>query len=185
MKKRTVVILGIVLIAIAASSVAAFVWQIGTIDYWLNDTLVYQLVNGQWQTVDYATNDTSPGIHNTINCRNDGFTTASFDLTISFKNAIYIGSPDTPTATITTWNKISDTTASYSFIVPPHSTQSIIVNFQIANNTQNFNISLSFNSGQSLHVESAQKGAQPWQTVYRTLFYGQGSNNTYVAAHIS
>ena len=186
MKKRTVVILGIVLFAIAAASLAAFLWQMenGTIDYWLNDTLKYQLVEGQWQTVDYATNITSPGIYNTINCRNDGSTTASFDLTISFKNAVYGGSSDIP-RTMIMWEKINDTAAKYSFNVSPHQTQSINVSFLISNNTQNFNIALSLQSSQPLHVESAQKGTYPWQTVYRTLFYGQSSNNTYWAAHIS
>ena len=186
MKKRTVVILGIVLIAIAAVSLAAFLWQMenGTIDYWLNDTLKYQLVHSQWQTVDYTTNETSLGIHNTINCRNDGSTTASFNLTISFKNAIYGGSSDIP-RTMIMWRKISDTSAQYSFNVSPHQTQSINVSFSIANSTQTFNIALSFQSNQPLHIESAQNGTQPWQTVYRSLFYGQISNNTYVAAHIS
>jgi len=186
MKKRKVAILGIVLIAIAAISVAAFVWQIenGTVNYWLNDTLKYELVNGEWQTIDYSTSQNSTGIYQTIYCRNDGSTTASFDLIISFQNAIYAGSSDTPRTTIM-WNKINDSEAKYSFMVPPYTTQSINVSFQISNGTQGFVVSLSFQNSQSLHVESAQYGSQPWQTFYRTLYYGQASNNTYVAAHIS
>jgi hypothetical protein len=186
MKKRTVVILGIVLIAIAAISVASFVWQIekGTVNYWLNDTLKYQLVNGEWQTIDYSTNQNSTGIHQTIYCRNDGFTTASFDLIIAFQNAVYSGSSDTPRTTIM-WNKINDGEAKYSFIVSPYTTQSINVSFQIINGTRGFVVSLSFQDNRSLHVESAQYGSQPWETFYRTLYYGQASNNTYVAAHIS
>ena len=184
MKKRTVVTLGIVLIAIAAISVAAYVWQMGTVNYWLNDTLMYQLVNGEWQTIDYSTNQNSTGMYQTIYCRNDGSTTASFDLTISFQNAIYSGSSDTPRTTIT-WNKINDSEAKYSFSVSPHTTQSINVSFQIVNVTRGFVVSLSFQNSQSLHVESAQYGSQPWETFYRTLNYGQTSENTYVAVHIS
>jgi hypothetical protein len=183
MKKRTVVILGIVLIAIAAISVAAFVWQMGTVNYWLNDTLMYQLVNGEWQTIDYSTNQKSTGIYQTIYCRNDGTTTASFDLIISFHNAFYLGSSDNPKTTIS-WNKINNTQAKYSFNVPPHTTQNINVAFQI-NETQNFAIDLSFQSNQPLKVESAQYGSQPWETFYRRLMYGQTNENTYVAAHIS
>jgi len=188
MKKRTVVILGFVSIAIATISVAALVWQMekGTVNYWLNDTLQYQLVNGEWQTIDYSTNQNSTGIYQTIYCRNDGFTSASFDLVIAFQNAAYLGSSDTPRTTWPiSWNKINDSEAKYSFIVSPHTTQSINVSFQIINQTKGFVVSLSFQNNQSLHVESAQYGSQPWETFYRTLYYGRAGNNMYVAAHIS
>ncbi len=180
MKKRTTVFFGFVLIVIAAASLVAFLWQNekGTINYWLNDKLEYQLVNGQWQTVDYSTNQTSAGIHQTINCRNDGSTAASFDLIISFQNAIYLGSSDSQRPPVM-WTKINDTEAKYSFMVSLHSTQSIDVSFQISNGTQAFSVSLLFQSSQPLDIESAQNGSQPWQAVYRTLYYSQSNNNTF------
>jgi hypothetical protein len=186
MKKRTVVILGTILIAIVAISIAAFVWQIekGTINYWLNDTLQYKLVDGKWQTIDYLTNQNSTGIYQTIYCRNDGYANASFDLIISFHNGLYLGSSDNPKTAIL-WSKINNTQGKYSFNISPHTTQRINVAFQISNGTQDFDINLLFQSNQPLRVESAQYGSQPWETYYRTLYYGQASKNTYVAAHIS
>jgi hypothetical protein len=183
-KKRKALLI-ITLVALTIVSLA-FIWQweSGTIDYWLEDTMKYQLINGQWQSVNYATNASSLGIYIPVHCRNDGFSVASFDLIISFKNAIYNGSTDEP-KTLIAWEKINDTTAKYSYMVNPHSSQSINVSFQIENETKGFVVSLAFQSNQLLQVESAQKGSQPWQTVYRTLYFGQSVNNTYVAAHIS
>ncbi len=185
MKKRTVLGLSVTIIAIIAIVLILF-WQtqIGTIDYWLGNTLEYQKVDGQWETVNFTNNGTSPGINIPIYCRNDGFSTASFDLIISFTNAIYGGSSDTP-RTMIMWGKINDTAARYSFTVSPHQTQSINVSFAIDSSTQSFSVSLSFESTQLLRVESAQKGSVPWDVVYRSLSYSQIGNNTYVPALIN
>ncbi len=156
----------------------------GTIDYWLDNTFEYQMVNGQWETMNSATNATSPGINIPMNCRNDGSSTASFDLIISFTNAVYGGSSNIP-RTMIMWNKINDTSAKYSFNIGPHETQSINVSFAIDNNTDHFAVSLSFESSQKLHVESAQKGSAPWQVVYRTLYYGRTGSNLFAPAQIS
>lgn len=187
MNKRAVLGLSIALVAITAVALVTLLWQTqtGTIDYWFDNTLEYQMVNGQWETVNFSTNVTSPGINIPINCRNDGSSTASFDLIISFTNAVYGGSSDIP-RTMIMWGIINDTAAKYSFIVSPHETQSINVSFAIDNNAQHFTVSLSFESSQLLlHAESAQKGSQPWQVVYRSLYYGRIGNNAYAPALIS
>ena len=131
-----------------------------------------------------ATNATSQGINIPMNCRNDGSSTASFDLIISFSNAVYGGSSDIP-RTMIMWNKINDTSAKYSFNVGPHQTQNINVSFAIENNTDHFAVSLSFESSQHLQVESAQKGSQPWQVVYRTLYYNRIGDGPFTPAMIS
>ena len=189
MNKRVVLGLSVALIAIATVALVILFSQTrneaaGTIDYWLDNTFKYQMVNGQWETMNSATNATSPGINIPINCRNDGSSTASFDLIISFSNAVYGGSSDIP-RTMIMWRIINDTSANYSFNVGPHEIQSINVSFAIDNNTDHFAVSLSFESSQHLQVESAQKGNFPWQVVSRTLFYGKIGNNPFAPALIS
>jgi len=189
MNRRTVLGLSITVIAIAAVAFVILSWQTqqaaaGTIDYWLDNTFQYQLVNGQWETINSATNATSPGINIPINCRNDGSSTVSFDLIISFTNAVYGGSSEFP-RTMIMWSKINDTAANYSFIVSPHQTQNINVSFAIDDNTDHFTVSLSFESSQHLKTESAQKGTQPWQVVYRTLYYNRIGNSAFAPAMIS
>lgn len=143
----------------------------------------YQLVDGQWESVNYAKNTSAPGLFVPIYARNDGLATASFDLIISFKNAIYNGSSDDQRVMVA-WQKINDTAAIYSFTLSPHRSQEINVHFQIENQTETFIIELTFQSNQMLQVESAQKGSQPWQTVYRTLYFGRADLNSYLASHI-
>ncbi len=189
MKKKAVLGLSAALIALAAVAFVILFWQSqngtdGTIDYWLDNTLGYRMVNGQWETINLASNATSPGANILINCRNDGSSRASFDLIISFANAVYGGSSNIP-RTMIMWNKINDTSAKYSFIVSPHQTQSINVSFAIKDNTDDFTVSLSFESSQPLKVESAQKGSQPWQVVYRSLYYGRTGDDSFVPAMIS
>ena len=189
MNKRVVLGLSVALIAIATVALVILFSQTrneaaGTIDYWLDNTFKYQMVNGQWETMNSATNATSPGINIPINCRNDGSSTASFDLIISFSNAVYGGSSDIP-RTMIMWNKINETAAKYSFNVSPNETQSINVSFAIDNNTDHFAVSLSFESSQKLHAESAQKGSQPWQVVYRTLYYNRIGDGPFTPAMIS
>jgi len=158
--------------------------ETGTIDYWLDNTLDYQMVNGQWQTVNTATNSTSPGLQMPINARNDGISTASFDLIISFTNAFYGGSSAIPRIMIA-WDKINDTSANYSFNLSPHQTQSINVSFAIDNNMNEFRIGLSFESNQSLLAEPSQKGSQPWEVVYRQLYFHESADNSYAPGLIS
>lgn len=184
--KRIVVGLSIMSIVTVGVAAAAFLWQTetGTIDYWLNDTIRYQLINDQWETVDYSTNATSSGLTIPVYCRNDGTSPASFSLTILFTNAVYKGSPAIP-GTIVTWEAINDTAANYSFNLSPNEMKSIDVSFMIENNTESFTIRLLLDSNQNLRAEPAQKGSQPWQTVYRTLYFGQIEKNVYTPAHIS
>jgi hypothetical protein len=184
MKKRKVLLVLALTTIITVAFALFWQWESGTIDYWLEDAMKYQIVDGRWETVNCSTGAISPGIFIPINCRNDGFTTASFDLIISFKNAIYKGSPDNPKLMID-WEKINDTVAKYSYTLSPHATQSVNVYFQIENETDTFEVRLAFQSNQLLRVESAQKGSQPWQTVYRTLYFGKADTNSYLAAHIS
>jgi hypothetical protein len=186
MNKRVVLVLSIALIAVTTVTYVTLFWQTqaGTIDYWLDNNFEYQQVNGQWETINFATNATSPGINIPINCRNDDASSASFDLIISFTNAVYKGSANIP-RTMIMWRIINDTAANYSFNVGPHETQNINVSFAIDNNTDHFAVNLSFESKQFLQVESAQKGSQPWQTVYRSLFYGRIGSNPYHPAMIS
>ncbi len=185
MKKWVVLGLSVALVAIVAVALVVLFWQPqkGTIDFWLDHTLEYQVVNGQWETIDLATNATSPGLQIPINARNDGSSTASFDLIVSFTNAVYGGSSDVP-RTMIMWSKINDTSAKYSFIVSPHQTQSINVSFSIGDNIDHFTVRLFFESSQPLHVEPAQKGSQPWQTVYRSLYFGRTGENAFAPALI-
>lgn len=180
-------LLAVAVIAITALTIfALFVYtQIASIDFWLDDTYEYKRTNAQWETVNYATNATSEGIYIPINCRNDGSATGTFALVISFNHATYSGS-NAPQRPLIAWDKINETTAKYYFILKPNETQSINIYFSIDNETQNFSIMLSLESSQTfLRVESAQRGSQPWQVVYRALFYGLTDANTYLPAHIS
>jgi hypothetical protein len=183
MKRQRVLLIVVSAALILVSIAFLWQWRSGTIDYWLEDTMKYQLVDGQWESVNYATNISAPGLLVPIHVRNDGLATASFDLMISFKNAIYNGSSDNQTVMVA-WEKINNTAARYYFTINPHRSQEINVYFQIENQTESFIIGLTFQSHQLLQAESAQKGSQPWQTVYRTLYFERADLNSYLAAHI-
>jgi hypothetical protein len=166
MKKAQKVLLSAILIVVITASTLLFWFEgVASIDYWLDNTYQYQKVGDQWIIKNFEANS-SNGIFIPINCKNSGALDGTFDLIVTFTNASFL------TATPQPHQILNDTSAKFTFTLHGREKQITNVYFSIDNNTDKFTISLSLESNQSpLRIENAQKSENPWQRVYRTLYY--------------
>jgi hypothetical protein len=165
-KPQKILLLSAILIAVITTSILLFWFEgVASIDYWLDNTYQYQKVGDQWIIKNFEANS-SNGIFIPINCKNNGAMDGTFDLFVTFTNASFL------TATPQPNQILNDTSAKFTFTLHGGEKRTTEVYFSIENNTDKFTISLSLESKQSpLRIENAQKGEQPWQRVYRALYY--------------
>lgn len=120
----------------------------------------YEKVNGHWVTFDSTINRTSSGTFIPINCKNNGATALTFNITVSFTNALFSAKTPSP------HHQINHTAACFTFTLQIGEKQSAPVYFLIDETFAHFTISLNLQS--NLYVESANDHDF---SGYRQLYY--------------
>ena len=159
-------LLSIILVAIVATAGSSLFSVNPTvyINPWIDTYYRYEKTGGQWVTYNSENNHTTTGLFMPVNCKNNGATTATFNITVSFAGASF--SPDTKQP----YWQINSTAASFALTLRVGEQQTTDVHFQIDENTDHFSIALSVETGQdNLFVEPVRKANTFFG--YKQLYY--------------
>lgn len=166
MDRSQKVLLSIILIAIVATASSSIfsVTPIAYINPWMDTYYRYEKIDGSWVTHNSKTNDTMPFLFVPVNCKNNGATDATFNITIAFEGALFSTSTPTP------YWQINNTAAKFEFALKVGEQQTIPVYFQIDEKSGYFHISLSLDTDQNnLFVEPVRKENTFYG--YKQLYY--------------
>ncbi len=148
------ILLSIILVAIVATAGSSLFSTNPTahINPWIDTYYRYEKAGGQWVTHNSVNNNTSEGLFIPVNCKNNGATVATFNITVEFEGASFL------TKTAQPYWQINSTAARFAFTLNVGEQQTADVYFQIDENTDHFTISLSVETNQNnLLVEPVRK----------------------------
>jgi hypothetical protein len=160
------ILLSIILIAIIATAGSSLFSAnpIAYINPWMDTYYHYEKIGDFWVTHNIKTNYTMSVLFIPVNCKNNGATTATFNITITFEGALF--STNTPQP----YWQINSTAASFEFTLKVGEQQTTPVHFQIDGNADRFIISLSLDTDQNnLFIEPVRKENTFYG--YKQLYY--------------
>jgi hypothetical protein len=160
MDRRRKLLLAVALITVVAVS-AVLVWLTeANIRYAFNVDYSYQKDGGRWVTVDSINDKQMNGTFVNIECKNHGYFEGSFNLIVTFTNAMF------STTTAKPYEQVNGTTAKFSYKLLAGESRDTDVYFTIDDNATGFLISLWFESSQ-IFLRSSEGN---WLGV-NTLYY--------------
>ena len=143
MNKRRKILLSIILMVLILASAAAVISTEASIAYGFNYDFRYQRDGNNWETINFATNNSTDGLLFSVECHNSGLMDGTFNIIMEFTNATF-------NMTNQPYSPISNSSVKFPMTLHGHQQKTIDVHFTVADSLTGFKVKILFESTQFL-----------------------------------
>ena len=173
MNKRQKVLLSAFTVLIVLISLVAVWFSEASINYAFNYDYYYKNQDGNWYTVNWASNNQTEGMLVSVECYNDGLLGGSFYVVVEFTGATLSKQTTQP------YVQLNNSTAKFPLSLHSLEHQTIDTYFNVNSNVKSFNVKVTFESNQ-LFIRSAE--TNPFNRNTMDYFLNQSGNSYVIGA---
>lgn len=173
MNKRQKTLLSASTVFIILISLGAVWFSEASINYAFNYDYYYKNNDGNWYTVNWASNNQTEGMLVSVECYNVGLMAGSFHVFVEFTGAILSKQTTQP------YVQLNNSTAKFLLSLHSLQHQTIDVYFNVDSNVKSFNVKVTFESNQ-VFIRSAE--TNPFNLNTMDYFLNQSGDSYVIGA---